>query len=444
MLLFDSTVSGNSAELEGGGIDNLGHLFLYDSTVSGNSANFGGGISNYGSLNLITGIISGNSAEFGGGIANVGNLSVTESTVSGNRAEFGGGILNNKNLTLTSSTVSGNSAGNDGGGISISQGPYGDVSTATLSNSTISNNAADSDQETTGNGGGTYVNDESTADIRSTIIAGNRDLSRSEKHPDISGTVEANANNLIGNTTGAEGFGNSDLTNINPRLGPLADNGGLTQTHALLDGSPAVDSSIWLALDTEDLDSDGDTDELLPFDQRGNGFPRIQNRLDIGAFEVDQNFLTSEVEQDLNGDGRSNLIWRNLETGQNVVWYMNNTTLVGSKNFPAVPDRNWEISGVGDFNNDNQADLVWRNSATGQNTVWYMNNTTFIGSGAFDSVTEQNWQISGIGDFNNDNQDDLVWRNAATGQNSIWYMNNTNRIGSGNIGSVHPDWTLIA
>ncbi len=110
--------------------------------------------------------------------------------------------------------------------------------------------------------------------LRNTIVAGNTASSR----PDLSGTLAGSGYNLIGNTTGASGFAATDLLNVDPLLGPLLDNGGPTQTHALLSGSPAINAG----------EPAAPTSLTFPkWDQRGAGFARIAvGRLDIGAFEV--------------------------------------------------------------------------------------------------------------------------------------------------------------
>lgn len=79
------------------------------------------------------------------------------------------------------------------------------------------------------------------------------------------------------------------ITSADPLLQPLANNGGLTQTHALGTGSPTINagSNALLALDILYLDSDADVAETVPYDQRGFGYPRIVNLIvNIGAFEV--------------------------------------------------------------------------------------------------------------------------------------------------------------
>jgi predicted outer membrane repeat protein len=241
LTLTNATVSVNSADraLHGGGISNGGTLTVTRSTISGNfTLGVGGGIDNGGTLTVTSCTLSGNTAVYGGGIGNQGGIAaLTSSTVSGNLASAAGGIWNGDGygaLTLvTSCTVSGNSAVYGGGGI------YSQVGLTTL---------------------------------RNTIVAGNA----SGGNPsDISGNVDAGSSyNLIG-TGGSGGLINGVNHNqvgvANPGLGTLADNGGPTQTIALLPGSPAIAA--------------GGTTYATATDQRG--FARIVGgAVDIGAFEV--------------------------------------------------------------------------------------------------------------------------------------------------------------
>ncbi len=233
LTVTNCTLSGNSAP-QGGGIlsEPGGTLTVTNSTLSGNSADyFGGGILNYeGTLTLTNSTLSGNSAGEGGGIDNAGALWVANSTLSRNSAQFGGGIENGGTLTVTDSTLSGNSASSEGGGI--------DLVGATLT-------------------------------LANTIVAGNS----APTGPDVDGTVASLGYNLIGNSSGGSGFAASDLLGVSPLLGPLQNNGGPTQTMALLPGSPAIDAG---------------SNYLVPSgittDQRGD--PRDVNGVDMGAFEV--------------------------------------------------------------------------------------------------------------------------------------------------------------
>jgi uncharacterized repeat protein (TIGR01451 family) len=288
-----STASGTS----GGGINNASSLTLKDVNINGNTADAaGGGISNTGTLNIVNSNINGNSGGSVGGINNTGTLSVMSSLVSGNAADTdAGGILSSGTLNLSNSTVSGNSAhGNgagSGGGLYLS-------GTATLANVTVTNNRANSETSGTGTGGGIYVASGIPL-LSNTIVAGN--FKGSGTSPDDIAGANVNIKssfNLIG-TGGAGGLTATDGNQVDvadPRLGPLADNGGLTWTHALLPGSPALEagSNALIPTDTFDLDNDLDTAETVPFDQRGTGFLRVRDAadadttqtVDVGAYET--------------------------------------------------------------------------------------------------------------------------------------------------------------
>jgi hypothetical protein len=127
---------------------------------------------------------------------------------------------------------------------------------------------------------------------------------------------------------------------------------------------------------------------------------------------------------DFNSNGKVDILWRNKATGENVVWYMDGVTRTGwSYIEPAVSDLNWEIVGTGDFNGDGKTDILWRNKSTGQNVVWLMNGTTYSSYAELMQVADTNWQIVGTGDFNGDGKTDILWRNKSTGQNVVWLMN---------------------
>jgi hypothetical protein len=275
LSVVNSTIRNNQeAEGEGGGgIRNMGTATLLNSTVSDN---LGGGISSNSVLSAIDSTIGNNT---GDGIRNDGSLRVSNSTIQNNTES---GIRNSGDVTLLNSTISGNQSS----GIL-------NAGTLNVTNSTITNNQAFR--------GGGIVTTSGTVTLGNTIVAGNTDSgsiggrdTSPVSYPDVEGTFISNGNNLIGSGEGSTGFvngSNGDIvgTNANPidpRLAPLADNGGTTFTHALLADSPAVNAgnNANLPADTEDLDGDGDTSEPLPVDQRG--VERVQNGfVDIGALE---------------------------------------------------------------------------------------------------------------------------------------------------------------
>jgi len=276
VTITGSTISGNRACAGAGiGIDNA-QLTVMNSTISGNicggrcQGGPGGGIafSGGGTLTVTNSTISDNS---GGGTPNGagagmflgggGTATVTDSTISDNStgsAGPGGGVLNGlQMLTVTNSTISNNSTAGPGGGVAN----YG---TLTLTNSTISGNVAPT-------GGGVSNGNGGTAQIGDTIL----NAGASGGTIANAGTFTSLGYNLASDNGGGVLTGPGDQINTDPMLGPLQDNGGPTFTHALLPGSPAINT--------------GDPNFTPPpfYDQRGPGFARVVNgRIDKGSFEV--------------------------------------------------------------------------------------------------------------------------------------------------------------
>ena len=247
------------SDSSGSGILNSGALSLNNVVLSGNAGgDSGGGIYNNGNLTITNSTLSGNSAiNVGGGIYNIGTLTISNSTLSGNSSNVAaGGIFNAGNLTITNATVSGNSS-TDGGGI------Y-NIVTANISFTTVSGNSASK------RGGGIFNNINATINIKNSIVAN----STSGGDCYNNGTINASGVNF---TTDGTCPGFTQVTPAQLNLGPLADNGGPTQTHALLPGSVAIDS----AKDCTPLDSK----DPLATDQRGIGRPQGA-ACDAGSFEA--------------------------------------------------------------------------------------------------------------------------------------------------------------
>jgi hypothetical protein len=236
------TVNGSQPEINGGGFLNQENLTVIDSALVENAAGNGGAIYNTGKLRFENSLVD----RTGNGTGPIYNDA---------------GIALIINSTFTNNNVPGISAiVNDNG------------SELELTNSTISNN--------TGYGAALFNSEDSTATVASTIVAENlAELTEEAGKEDISGNYTSNGNNLIGKTNGGSGFDDpSDIVGtadnpIDPKLGELQDNGGLTQTIALLDDSPAIDG--------------GSNPNNLAFDQRGEEFQRtVGDGTDIGAYEV--------------------------------------------------------------------------------------------------------------------------------------------------------------
>ncbi len=277
-------LSGGSAspggEGAGGGIYNLGFLTLTGSTLAGNEAVGGdGGKGGLATTSISSPGAGGNGGQArGGGIWNLGTNDTRNSTIANNFARGGGGgQVGDRPLFPCWASGDGNGGAASGGGI-FNQGD------TSLLHVTIWNNQAV---------GGTGTNH--TADCGFMIIPGtNGDATASDISASTGAVLLANSivgspgstsscfgvmidngNNLCGDTSAAFSAPGS-LNNVDPRLGPLANNGGPTPTLALLFGSPAIDA--------------GDDAHCPAVDQRGVTRPALSH-CDIGAYELVPDFF---------------------------------------------------------------------------------------------------------------------------------------------------------
>lgn len=280
LLLQRSFVTDNDPGPEGaGGIGNTGTLEVLESRISSNLAGEWGGIYSNGVLTVTRSTISANISDEKGGVYAIGSVWIEDSTISNNN---GGGIhVTGADVTVQNSTISGNFTNGTGGGMYIAVDPGQQVN---LFNVTISNNIADSDNAGGGSGGGIYVYTGSVR-IANSILANNvLERGAVDQADDCNATIESLGYNLIESTNGCTitGVLTGNKTAQDPQLGGLAQNGGFTLTHALLPGSPAIDSG-------NPSGCGNALGERLPFDQRehlrhfdgGLGTARC----DMGAFE---------------------------------------------------------------------------------------------------------------------------------------------------------------
>jgi predicted outer membrane repeat protein len=318
------TLTGGDTD-QGGAIRNFENLSIFETVVDGNSAIDGGGIYHFtlnapggpqsGLLSVVDSTISNNLARvgvgrdpfggYGGGIFAGGEVVITSSVIHDNTARRGGGIESTVSLNITNSTISGNMAGS-GGGIYTGLPSIGSGLTR-IAHSTITGN--------TGDGGGGSFHGQTTV-IEHSIIAGNTDGpfgAPGGADLRVTSPTLIVSNSLIGDYAGTPlgvapvGLpdANGNLIGgpvhgvIDPLLGPLADNGGPTMTHALLSGSPAINLG--------DLNAVAGDNGVPLYDQRGEPFGRIVGgRIDIGAFEYQQpsdlNLLVDTLVDESDGD----------------------------------------------------------------------------------------------------------------------------------------------
>ena len=334
MTITSSTISGNVAEAYGGGGVMMysdgdgGSLDLEDSVVSNNEAMYsGGGLYLYGvnGATILRTTISGNTASNGesgtggGGLfvgsAYDGQIVIGESTISGNSGDSGGGmwLYSYSTVGLFNSTVSGNTATSDEGGAATLlyvNGFYALQSTITDNHAatvgglymagdtapaaaghqaTREKKGAAAASSNDGRGGDAAVRAQrARAQAVFEVGAASTILSANDGE-DIGGVPSTlfSVFTLLG-TNGAsvtvDDFGGT-IRSSTPGLGPLQNNGGPTETHALLPGSAAIDTGLMPVPPFPGSE----------FDQRGAGFARVVNgTVDIGAFEVQPGAPTPE------------------------------------------------------------------------------------------------------------------------------------------------------
>ena len=280
-----ANIAGSNGLGFGGGLLAEGGADLTGVTVSGNKAaasleGIGGGIASCGSLHITNSNITANSASLlGGGLiqesgsctnnSTGGGAVLTGDTISGNSAtqDQGGGIYNFAGaLSMTNDTITGNSSGGSGAGVF-------DVGNLQMTNVTISSNSVTSAAPNEAAG----LDDESQASLQGVILAGDTVAGRNLECLAPPGNVFTTAGFNLSSDASCNLTGTGDLQKTNPHLGPLAHNGGPTETEAIGVSSPAASA---------------DRACLPPAtDQRGA--PRPSGHCSIGAFQVSGAPVTS-------------------------------------------------------------------------------------------------------------------------------------------------------
>lgn len=324
LTLVDAVVEDNFARSKGAGVYSSGTLHVHRSRIVRNTATNGGGGIYSDSFNIPvdatitdTTIADNTSTETQGGGVFVyggndgGTTTIERCTISGNEATVsgGGGIHASglgQTINVESSTISGNRAGwYYGGGISNDGGNAAGPSRVNLRNVTVTNNRSQDATGTRGGGGGIANTPPGIMTLANTIVAGNHAPDFAPDCYDGGGTAQIGSDgyNIIGDQGAGTGSGNTDCdlstadgdqTNVDPQLEPLRDNGGLTETHGTVEGSPAIDGGAPSGCrDTEGNVLTGDQrGEPSPTDGDGDGGARC----DSGSYENGGTFGVGTVD----------------------------------------------------------------------------------------------------------------------------------------------------
>jgi len=119
---------------------------------------------------------------------------------------------------------------------------------------------------------------------------------------------------------------------------------------------------------------------------------------------------------DFDGDGRSDILWRDAITGHDIIWRSGDTTTRLA--IASVTDLDWKVAAIGDYDGDGRSDILWRHARTGANVIWKSGN--MLTPQAVTTVADTTWMVAATGDFDGDGKWDLLWRNARTGANVMW------------------------
>jgi hypothetical protein len=158
--------------------------------------------------------------------------------------------------------------------------------------------------------------------------------------------------------------------------------------------------------------------------------------------------LEQAANNDFNGDGISDILWRN-DDGRITDWLGTGTGAMSDNlsNLLRPVGTDWHVAGTGDFNGDGRVDILWRND-DGRVTDWLGNtNGSFTDNLAnFLRPVDTQWQVAATGDFNGDGLADVLWRNV-DGHVTNW-LGGSNGSFSDNLGNLYravdPDWQVVA
>ncbi len=296
LTVTNSVISGNTAVQEGGGLDarfySTVHLdnVIIDNNQTTYDGGDGGGVvireGSHATFNRVS--ITNNSSLYnGGGLASdATTLTITNSLIAGNTTGgYGGGIslygngMETPTNTLVNVTISGNTAGTNPSGQGRGGGLWIGAAPVSLNNVTIANNTTDYK-------GGGISGSNNLITVGNSLIAGN--TSTDTGIEDCDGSVASTGHNLIQATLGCTLTGDTtgNLVGLDPMLTALADNGGGTQTHALQNGSPAIDAGNDLTCESTD--------------QRGAARP-LGSHCDIGAYEFQPDAMTFTASASYDG-----------------------------------------------------------------------------------------------------------------------------------------------
>jgi hypothetical protein len=227
----------------------------------------------------------------------------------------------------------------------------------------------------------------------------------------------------------------------------LMDGATRTSSSTIWPASTAADAA-WIPMTSADFNADGKPDILWRNSTTGRVIVWYMDGVNRTGTAVIWAVTTASDAQwmpmatgDFNADSKPDIVWRNMTTGRVIVWYMDGVTRTGTAALwsPATTvEAQWVPMASGDFNADGKPDLIWRHLQTGRVIIWFIDGVTRTGTFTLwqgNVPAEFAWRPMAASDFNADGQIDIVWRNTDTGRVIVWYMNGTTRVSTAVIAS---------
>jgi hypothetical protein len=145
-------------------------------------------------------------------------------------------------------------------------------------------------------------------------------------------------------------------------------------------------------------------------------------------------------QRDFDGDGYTDLLWRDSTTGTVVIWFMKSFQVASTTSLGAVPS-NWNVYGTGNLDQSIDAkgslpgSILWRDDTAGTVAIWFIRSGSVALTASL-GVVPLSWKIVG-----SDNKGKIFWRDTS-GNLSIWQMNGSKIVSAVGLGNVPPNWTI--